>query len=134
MAHFPELAFRAPVLLRAHPLNLPEPTGASGLKKGQRVRHSKYGDGDDAKVTFMFTRHGMKSSWKNSPISRKSSVCTHHPLCGYPCTRSRFACSSPSSTRNVPSASACSSSSPGYTVTGAIHSRYPRNRLTTRSE
>ncbi len=43
--------------------------GASGLKKGQRVRHSKYGegtvllregDGEDAKLTVMFTRHGMK--------------------------------------------------------------------------
>ena len=43
--------------------------GATGLKKGDRVRHSKYGegsilmregDGDDAKLTVMFTRHGMK--------------------------------------------------------------------------
>jgi DNA helicase-2/ATP-dependent DNA helicase PcrA len=50
-------------------MNLPEPTGASGLRKGQRVRHSKYGegtvlvregDGEDAKLTVMFTRHGMK--------------------------------------------------------------------------
>jgi DNA helicase-2/ATP-dependent DNA helicase PcrA len=48
---------------------LPKSTGASGLRKGQRVRHSKYGegtvlyregDGEDAKVTVMFTRHGMK--------------------------------------------------------------------------
>jgi len=39
------------------------------LRKGQRVRHSKYGegtvlmregDGDDAKLTVMFSRHGMK--------------------------------------------------------------------------
>ncbi|MGB6973203.1 MAG: UvrD-helicase domain-containing protein [Terracidiphilus sp.] len=45
------------------------PTGATGLKKGQRVRHAKYGegtvlfregDGDNAKVTVLFTRHGMK--------------------------------------------------------------------------
>ena len=53
-----------------HPsMDIPEPTGASGLKKGQRVRHSKYGegtilfregDGEDAKVTVMFNRHGMK--------------------------------------------------------------------------
>ncbi len=44
-------------------------TGARGLKKGQRVHHSKYGDGtvlyregdgEDAKVTVMFMRHGMK--------------------------------------------------------------------------
>jgi DNA helicase-2/ATP-dependent DNA helicase PcrA len=48
---------------------LPKSTGASGLRKGQRVRHSKYGegtvlyregDGEDAKVTVMFARHGMK--------------------------------------------------------------------------
>ena len=39
------------------------------FSKGQRVRHSKYGDGtvliregdgEDAKLTVMFTRHGMK--------------------------------------------------------------------------
>jgi DNA helicase-2/ATP-dependent DNA helicase PcrA len=50
-------------------MDLPEPTGASGLKKGQRVRHSKYGegqivmregDGDEAKLTVLFSRHGMK--------------------------------------------------------------------------
>ena len=50
-------------------MDLPEPTGAAGLKKGQRVRHSKYGegtvlmregDGEDAKLTVMFVRHGMK--------------------------------------------------------------------------
>lgn len=43
--------------------------GAAGLKKGQRVRHSKYGegtvllregDGDDVKLTVMFNRHGLK--------------------------------------------------------------------------
>lgn len=46
-----------------------EPKGAVGLKKGQRVRHSKYGegtiltregDGEDAKLTVLFVRHGMK--------------------------------------------------------------------------
>ena len=51
------------------PIQPEGPTGASGVNKGQRVRHSKYGDGtvlfregdgDDAKVTVMFTRHGMK--------------------------------------------------------------------------
>ena len=50
-------------------MDLPAPTGASNLKKGQSVRHSKYGegtvlfregDGEDAKVTVMFSRHGMK--------------------------------------------------------------------------
>jgi len=50
-------------------MDIPAPTGAAGLKKGQRVRHSKYGegtivlregDGDDAKLTVLFTRHGMK--------------------------------------------------------------------------
>ena len=39
------------------------------MKKGQRVRHAKYGegtvlmregDGEDAKLTVMFNRHGMK--------------------------------------------------------------------------
>ena len=48
---------------------IPELHGAFGLKKGQRVRHSKYGegtvlmregDGEDAKLTVLFTRHGMK--------------------------------------------------------------------------
>jgi len=47
----------------------PQPTHAIGFKKGQRVRHAKYGegtvlmregDGEDAKLTVMFTRHGMK--------------------------------------------------------------------------
>ena len=49
-------------------MDIPEPTGAAGLKKGQRVRHSKYGEGqivmregegDDAKLTVRF-RSGMK--------------------------------------------------------------------------
>jgi DNA helicase-2/ATP-dependent DNA helicase PcrA len=54
----------------AHPtMDIPESTGAANLKKGQRVRHSKYGegtilmregDGEDAKLTVMFNRHGMK--------------------------------------------------------------------------
>jgi DNA helicase-2/ATP-dependent DNA helicase PcrA len=52
-----------------HPgMDLPEPKGAAGLKKGQRVRHTKYGegtillregDGEDAKLTVMFS-HGIK--------------------------------------------------------------------------
>jgi DNA helicase-2/ATP-dependent DNA helicase PcrA len=51
-------------------MDIPAPTGAAGLKKGQRVRHSKYGegtvlfregDGEDAKLTVLFSRHGMKT-------------------------------------------------------------------------
>jgi DNA helicase-2/ATP-dependent DNA helicase PcrA len=50
-------------------MGIPESKGASSLSKGQRVRHSKYGegtvllregDGEDAKLTVMFIRHGMK--------------------------------------------------------------------------
>ena len=50
-------------------MDIPEAKGASGLGKGQRVRHAKYGDGtvllregegEDAKLTVMFTRHGLK--------------------------------------------------------------------------
>jgi len=48
---------------------VPEPRGAVGFKKGQRVHHSKYGegtvlmregDGEDAKLTVIFNKHGMK--------------------------------------------------------------------------
>jgi DNA helicase-2/ATP-dependent DNA helicase PcrA len=50
-------------------MNLPKSSGASNLKKGQRVRHAKYGEGtvllregegEDAKLTVLFARHGMK--------------------------------------------------------------------------
>jgi DNA helicase-2/ATP-dependent DNA helicase PcrA len=50
-------------------MDIPTPNGASGLRKGQRVMHSKYGegtvlqregDGEDAKLTVLFARHGMK--------------------------------------------------------------------------
>jgi DNA helicase-2/ATP-dependent DNA helicase PcrA len=50
-------------------LDIPEPTGRTGLHKGTRVRHPKYGDGvvfqregdgDDAKITVQFTQHGVK--------------------------------------------------------------------------
>jgi superfamily I DNA/RNA helicase len=50
-------------------MNVDIPAGASGLKQGQRVRHSKYGEGtvvmregegEDAKLTVLFARHGMK--------------------------------------------------------------------------
>jgi DNA helicase-2/ATP-dependent DNA helicase PcrA len=50
-------------------MDIPAATGASGLRKGQRVRHAKYGDGtilvregdgENAKLTVMFNQHGMK--------------------------------------------------------------------------
>ena len=50
-------------------LDVPATNGASGLKKGQRVMHAKYGDGtvlvregdgEDAKLTVLFARHGVK--------------------------------------------------------------------------
>ena len=50
-------------------MDIPESTGAAGLKKGQRVRHGKYGegtvvmregDGEEAKLTVLFPQHGMK--------------------------------------------------------------------------
>jgi DNA helicase-2/ATP-dependent DNA helicase PcrA len=50
-------------------MDIPASKGATGLRKGQRVRHSKYGegtilmregDGEDAKLTVMFSRHGIK--------------------------------------------------------------------------
>jgi DNA helicase II / ATP-dependent DNA helicase PcrA len=50
-------------------MEIPESAGAAGLKKGQRVRHAKYGEGtvlmregegEDAKLTVHFTQHGMK--------------------------------------------------------------------------
>jgi DNA helicase-2/ATP-dependent DNA helicase PcrA len=53
-----------------HPaMDLPPSRGAVNLRKGQHVRHAKYGegtvllregDGEDAKLTVMFTRHGLK--------------------------------------------------------------------------
>ena len=50
-------------------LDVPEPTGKTGLRQGVRVRHPKYGigtvfrregDGDDAKITVQFQQHGVK--------------------------------------------------------------------------
>ena len=50
-------------------MNVDVPEGASGLRQGQRVRHGKYGEGtvvmregegEDAKLTVLFARHGMK--------------------------------------------------------------------------
>ena len=50
-------------------LEVPEPTGKTGLRQGSRVRHPKYGEGtvfrregegDDAKITVQFQQHGVK--------------------------------------------------------------------------
>jgi DNA helicase-2/ATP-dependent DNA helicase PcrA len=50
-------------------MEIPAPSGEHGLHKGQRVRHAKYGegtvlmregDGEQAKLTVMFNRHGVK--------------------------------------------------------------------------
>jgi DNA helicase-2/ATP-dependent DNA helicase PcrA len=50
-------------------MEIAKPKGAAGLKKGQRVRHAKYGEGtvlmregegENAKLTVMFNRHGIK--------------------------------------------------------------------------
>jgi DNA helicase II / ATP-dependent DNA helicase PcrA len=50
-------------------IDLPEPSGKRGFRAGDRVRHPKYGegtvykregDGEDAKITVSFPRHGLK--------------------------------------------------------------------------
>jgi superfamily I DNA/RNA helicase len=50
-------------------MDVPTTGGATGLKKGQRVMHAKYGEGtvlvregesEDAKLTVLFARHGVK--------------------------------------------------------------------------
>jgi DNA helicase II / ATP-dependent DNA helicase PcrA len=50
-------------------LEVEGPTGKTGLKQGSRVRHPKYGEGtvfrregegDDAKITVQFQKHGVK--------------------------------------------------------------------------
>jgi DNA helicase II / ATP-dependent DNA helicase PcrA len=50
-------------------LEVPAPTGSTGIRSGQRVRHPKYGegivfrregDGDDAKITVQFSKFGVK--------------------------------------------------------------------------
>ncbi len=50
-------------------MDIPSPTGRTGLGKNARVRHPKYGEGmivaregegDDAKITVSFTGHGVK--------------------------------------------------------------------------
>jgi DNA helicase-2/ATP-dependent DNA helicase PcrA len=59
---------------------LPPPGGAVNLKKGQRVRHAKYGegtillregDGEDAKLTVLFHQHGMKKLMEKFSNLRK---------------------------------------------------------------
>jgi DNA helicase-2/ATP-dependent DNA helicase PcrA len=61
-------------------MDIPAPTGAANLKRGQRVRHSKYGegtilmregDGEDAKLTVMFSQHGMKKLMEKFANLRK---------------------------------------------------------------
>jgi DNA helicase-2/ATP-dependent DNA helicase PcrA len=50
-------------------MEIPAASGAANLKRNDRVLHSKYGEGtilmregegEDAKLTVMFNRHGMK--------------------------------------------------------------------------
>ena len=52
-------------------LDVPEPTGKTGLRQGSRVRHPKYGEGtvfrregegDDAKITVQFQQHRRKKA------------------------------------------------------------------------
>jgi DNA helicase-2/ATP-dependent DNA helicase PcrA len=61
-------------------MDIPTPTGAANLKKGQRVHHAKYGEGtilmregegEDAKLTVLFTRHGMKKLMEKFANLRK---------------------------------------------------------------
>jgi len=58
-----------PAFPRPINVEIGKPTGAAGLKKGERVRHGKYGegtilmregDGEDAKLTVYFNQHGTK--------------------------------------------------------------------------
>jgi ATP-dependent DNA helicase UvrD/PcrA len=61
-------------------MDIPATHGATGLKKGQRVMHAKYGegqvlmregDGEDAKLTVLFVRHGMKKLMEKFANLRK---------------------------------------------------------------
>ncbi len=61
-------------------MDIPAAHGAANLKKGQRVHHSKYGegtilmregDGEDAKLTVLFNRHGMKKLMEKFANLRK---------------------------------------------------------------
>ena len=64
-------------------MNIPATSGAAGLKKGQRVMHAKYGegtvlmregDGEDAKLTVLFARHGMKKLMEKFANLRRVSA------------------------------------------------------------
>jgi DNA helicase-2/ATP-dependent DNA helicase PcrA len=55
-------------------------SGATGLKKGDRVRHANYGegmvmmregDGEDAKLSVIFDRHGLKKLMEKFANLRK---------------------------------------------------------------
>jgi len=61
-------------------MEIPTPHGATGIRKGQRVTHPKYGegtvvlregDGEDAKLTVLFTHHGMKKLMERFANLRK---------------------------------------------------------------
>jgi DNA helicase II / ATP-dependent DNA helicase PcrA len=61
-------------------MDIPATNGATGLRKGQRVMHAKYGegtvlmregDGEDAKLTVLFVRHGMKKLMEKFANLRK---------------------------------------------------------------
>jgi DNA helicase-2/ATP-dependent DNA helicase PcrA len=61
---------RGASVARSRPkLDIPAPTGSTGIRSGQRVRHPKYGegivfrregDGDDARITVQFSKFGVK--------------------------------------------------------------------------
>jgi DNA helicase II / ATP-dependent DNA helicase PcrA len=61
---------KGPLNFKGRPrMDIPVPTSRTGLGKGARVRHPKYGegiifaregDGEDAKLTVQFSSHGMK--------------------------------------------------------------------------
>jgi DNA helicase-2/ATP-dependent DNA helicase PcrA len=72
--HDPILGPGSPVM------DLPASSSATNLKKGQRVRHAKYGegtilmregDGEDAKLTVLFSQHGMKKLMEKFANLRK---------------------------------------------------------------
>jgi DNA helicase-2/ATP-dependent DNA helicase PcrA len=61
-------------------MEIAAPHGATGLKKGDRVRHAKYGegmvmmregDGEDAKLSVVFDRHGLKKLMEKFANLRK---------------------------------------------------------------
>jgi DNA helicase-2/ATP-dependent DNA helicase PcrA len=61
-------------------MEISTPGGATGLRNGNRVRHSKYGDGtvmmregdgEDAKLSVVFDRHGLKKLMEKFANLRK---------------------------------------------------------------